>query len=179
MSIKNMLSVLLKEAETYKNQGLLDEARLKYHKALEILKANEQLGNRKALIHIIESKVASLKTNTDTMERPIFKNKSPSESGQLDSIDVISIEIALDAGPGKGQVLEFDVDFQAGNMLSLTIPRKDKSLIVQLKDGALFKKILYYSPIAIFRAAGVVTSCIEINNGPQKGNYCLKIKIVN
>ena len=46
MGIKNLLSVLLKEAETYRNQGLLDESRLKYHKALEILKANEQLGNR-------------------------------------------------------------------------------------------------------------------------------------
>ena len=174
-----MLGVLLKEAETYRNQGLLEEARLKYHKALEILKANEQLGNRKVLIHIIESKVASLKTNTDTMERPIFKNKSPSESGQLDSIDVISIEIALDAGPGKNQVLNFEVDFQVGNMLSIIIPGKNKSLIAQLKDGFFLNDIQYYSPIAIFKGAGVVTSCIEIKNGPKKGDYCLKIKMVN
>ena len=179
MSIKNMLSVLLKEAETYKNQGLLDEARLKYHKALEMILANEQLKNQRALTQIIESKVASLKSDTDTMDLPKFKNQSPLESCEFESIDIISIEIALDAGPGKGQVLEFDVDFQAGNMLSLTIPRKDKPRIAHLKDGILFKNITYYSPIAIFKGAGVVSSCSEINSGPKKGDYCLKIKIVN
>ena len=176
MSIKKMLSVFLKEAETYRIQGLLDEARLKYHKALEILK---ELEDRKALIQIIERKVASLKANADTMELPIFKNRSPSESGRLESIDVISIEIALDAGPGKDRVLDFEVDFQVRNALSIIIPRKNKSIIAQLKDGIFLSNILYYSPIAIFRAAGVVTSCIEIKNGPKKGNYCLKIRIVD
>ena len=179
MSIKNMLSVLLKEAETYKNQGLLDEARLKYHKALEIIQANEQLKNQRALIQIIEIKVASLKSNTDTMELPVFKNQRHSERGQFESIDVISIEITFDAGPGEDQVLDFAVDFQAGNMLSLIIPRKNKSLIAHLKDGILLKNITYYSPIAIFKGAGVVSSCSEINSGPKKGDYCLKIKIVN
>ena len=179
MSIKNMLSVLLKEAETYRIQGLLDESRLKYHKALEILKANAQLGDRKALIQILESKVASLETNTDTMELPIFKNQRHSESGLLESIDVISIEIAFDAGPAKDQVLDFEVDFQVRNMLSIIIPGKNKVLISQLKDGIFLRNILYYSPIAIFRGAGVVDSCIEINNGPKQGDYCLKIRIVD
>ena len=178
MNIKNMLSVLLKEAETYRYQGLLDEARLKYNKALEVIQTNEQLKNRKDLIQIIENKAASLKTNTDTMELPIVKNQSPSESCRLESIGVIAIEITLDAGPSKDQVLDFEVDFQVRNMLSLIIPRKNKALIYQLKDGVFISNILYYSPIAIFRAAGVVNSCIEINNGPKKGNYCLKIRIV-
>ena len=167
MSIKNRLSVLLKEAETYRNQGLLDEARLNYRKAMEIIQANEQLKNRRALTQIIERKVASLKFNTDF------------NSGQLESIGVIAIEITLDAGPGKDQVLDFEVDFQVRNMLSIIIPGKNKVLISQLKDGIFLSNILYYSPIAIFRAAGVVTSCIEIKNGPKKGNYCLKIRIVD
>ena len=179
MSIKNMLSVLLKEAETYRNQGLLDEARLKYQKALEILKANDKLGDRKALIQIIEGKVALLKTSTDTTEQPILKNQTPSESCRLESIDVISIEIALDAGPAKDQVLDFEVDFQANKMLSIIIPSKNKALISQLKDGVFLNNILYYSPIAILKGAGVVTSCLEINNGPKKGDYCLKIRIVD
>ena len=179
MSIKNRLSVLLKEAETYRNQGLLDEAHLKYHKAMEIIQTNEQLKNRRALTQIIERKVASLKSNTDTMEQPIVKNQSPSESCRLESIGVIAIEITLDAGPAKGQVLDFEVEFQANNMLSIVIPRKNKALISEFKDGVFLSNIRYYSPTATFKGAGVVTSCIKINNGPKKGDYCPKIRIVD
>ena len=167
MSIKNMLRVLLKEAETYRNQGLLDEARLNYRKTMEIIQANEQLKNRRALTQIIERKVASLKSNTDL------------NIGRLESIAVISIKITLDAGPTKDQVLDFEVDFQVRNMLSIIIPGKNKSLIAQLKDGVFLNNVRYYSPISIFKGAGVVNSCIEIKNGPKKGNYCLKIRIVD
>ena len=179
MSIKNRLSVLLKEAETYRNQGLLDEARLKYHKAMEVIQTNEQLKNRRALTQIIERKVASLKSNTDTMEQPIVKNQNPSESCRLESIAVIAIEITLDVGPAKDQVLDFEVEFQANNMLSIVISRKNKALISQFKDGIFLNNVRYYSPIAIFKGAGEVDSCIEIKNGPKKGDYCLKLRIVN
>ena len=230
MSFKDQFKIFMQEAEIYKNQGLVEEARLKYQNAKEMIQANEQLGNRDALIQTIESKLANLKSDTDSqsketalpqlppngvfsegnlealkaeieyqlasqgveMELPEIKTnisseaggalsapEDSSEDGQVESIDIISIEIPMDAGPKKGQVLGFDVDFQADNILTIIIPKKDKSQITHLNDGFRLNKIMYYSPIAIFRGDGVVKSCMEINEGPKKGDYCLDIKIVN
>jgi tetratricopeptide (TPR) repeat protein len=296
MSIKDRLKIFLQEAVTYKNQGLLDESRIKYCKALEILKVNQRLGDQKTLIQIIESKMTSSELNTElesteaevteqpyevqelikTMILSSIKNDSEklsfedaitlSKLGQYDIalealkvlvekdlnsfvaakniltchisqqayqaaidqliewtetncfssdqlsslraelkdqlskqgvkiklpkllsqnfstinqtefIDIISIEIPLKTGKGKNQTLELDVDFQANNMLSLIIPRKDKSCIDDLKDGLSLKDITYYSPFAILKGPGKVNSLVEIQNGPKKGDYCLKIKI--
>lgn len=109
----------------------------------------------------------------------MFRNKSHSKRGQYESIDIISIEIAMNTGPGKGLILDFDVDFQARNLLSIIIPRKNKAIIAQLKEGIFLNDILFYSPIAIFKGAGEVNSCIEIEIGPKKGNYCIRIRIVD
>jgi tetratricopeptide (TPR) repeat protein len=97
----------------------------------------------------------------------------------VEFLDITSIGINFDSGPAKGKMVEFDVNFQSGNMLSLIISNKDKELIEDLKAGVKLNNIQYYSPIAIFKGAGIVSSRTQIENGPKRGDFCLDIKIVN
>jgi tetratricopeptide (TPR) repeat protein len=308
MSLKVQIKAILQEAEIYRRQGLLEEARLKYKEATDLIQSNEQLRNRDSLIKAIGSKVASLDSDSDALENetspqlspkaqdlikklfsfsekkdrdeaalegaialakfgqfegaleefktliegdthrlvaaknimrchfalnanetavaqfkewqagdlftpdqlkairasledhlarqgvdlelPEVETPDPAAAGdfgppgegdddQGEFLDITSIGITMEEGPSQGQMVEFDVNFQSGNMLSLIIPSKDEALIAQLQDGVRLDNIQYFSPIAIFRGAGLVASRTQIENGPKKGDFCLDIKIVN
>jgi tetratricopeptide (TPR) repeat protein len=92
-------------------------------------------------------------------------------------LDITSIGITFESGPRKGKMVEFDVNFQSGNMLSLIISKQDQGLIEDLKAGMDLKDIQFYSPIAIFNGSGVVSSKTQIKSGPKQGDYCLDIRI--
>jgi hypothetical protein len=74
-------------------------------------------------------------------------------------------------------MVEFDVNFQSGNMLSLIISKQDEELIEGLKAGMELVDIQFYSPIAIFNGAGIVASKTQIKSGPKQGDHCLDIRI--
>lgn len=108
------------------------------------------------------------------------KGAEKAVEGQLQEdevLDVISIGIIMDSGPKKGELVELDVSFQSGNVISLLIPRKEKELIENFKVGAILNDIQFYSSIALFNASGVIASLAEIKVGPRKGDYNLDIKI--
>ena len=92
-------------------------------------------------------------------------------------LDITSIGITFESGPRKGKMVEFDVNFQSGNMLSLIISKQDQSLIEDLKAGMELRDIQFYSPIAIFNGSGVISSKTQIKSGPKQGDYCLDIRI--
>jgi hypothetical protein len=102
---------------------------------------------------------------------------SADEGSDEEFIDITSIGITLENGPRKGKMVEFDVNFQSGNMLSLIISKQDQSLIEDLKAGMELREIQFYSPIAIFNGSGVVSSKTQIKSGPKQGDFCLDIKI--
>lgn len=115
-------------------------------------------------------------------EAPAVSSEEPIQYEKEESVeflDITSIGINFDSGPAQGKMVEFDVNFQSGNMLSLIISKKDKELIEDLKTDVKLDNIQYYSPIAIFKGAGIVSSRTQIKNGPKKGDFCLDIKIVN
>lgn len=108
------------------------------------------------------------------------KGAEKAVEGQLQEdevLDVISIGIIMDSGPKKGELVELDVSFQSGNVISLLIPRKEKELIENFKVGAILNDIQFYSSIAMFNASGVIASLAEIKVGPRKGDYNLDITI--
>ena len=91
---------------------------------------------------------------------------SADEGNEEEFIDITSIGITLENGPRKGKMIEFDVNFQSGNMLSLIISKQDQALIEDLKAGMELREIQFYSPIAIFNGSGVVSSKTQIKSGP-------------
>jgi tetratricopeptide (TPR) repeat protein len=94
-------------------------------------------------------------------------------------LDISSIGIVFDSGPRKGSIVEYDVSFQSGNMISLIIPSKEKELVDSLSIGHKLENVQYYSPIAMFNGSGLVSSKTEIKSGPKRGDYCLDIKILS
>ncbi|MCG6908264.1 MAG: hypothetical protein LJE63_16800 [Desulfobacteraceae bacterium] len=96
-----------------------------------------------------------------------------------DLIDISSIGITFDSGPQKGQMVEMEVSFQSGNMISLIVSSRDRELIENLKVGFRLNNVQFFSPIAIFRGSGIVLAKTKINSGPKRGDYSLDIKIVN
>lgn len=104
-------------------------------------------------------------------------NVQVAEEPEEEFLDITSIGITFESGPRKGKMVEFDVNFQSGNMLSLIISKQDQSLIEDLKAGMELKDIQFFSPIAIFNGAGVVASKTQIKSGPKQGDYCLDIRI--
>lgn len=99
------------------------------------------------------------------------------EEPEEEFLDITSIGITFDSGPRSGKMVEFDVNFQSGNMLSLIISKQDQGLIEDLKAGMELKEIQFYSPIAIFNGAGIVASKTQIKSGPKQGDHCLDIRI--
>jgi len=89
--------------------------------------------------------------------------------------DITSIVIGLD----KGKVIELDVSFQTGNMINVIISGKEYKRIKNLKVGFKINDIQFFSPIAMFRGSGIVSSITNISSGPKNGNYSLEIKLVD
>jgi tetratricopeptide (TPR) repeat protein len=94
-------------------------------------------------------------------------------------LDITSIGITFTSGTHKGKMVEFDVNFQSGGMLSLIISKKDKGLIDELATGDSLDDIQFYSPIAMFKGTAVVTNKTPIDTGPKQGDFCLDLKITS
>ena len=63
MGLKESIKKALKEAELYKSQGLLNEARGKYEKAASLIENNDQIPNSKALLDSVNKKISALNSD--------------------------------------------------------------------------------------------------------------------
>ena len=125
----------------------------------------------------IDRKFAKVGGEAKTKAETVAEAKP--EKQEEEFIDISSIGIYLDSGPGKGKVVEFDVNFQSGNLLSLIISKRDGTMIEHLEVDTTLDDLQFYSPIAIFNGSGVVAAKSEIKSGPKQGDYCLDIKITS
>ena len=102
---------------------------------------------------------------------------SPVDEDEL--LDISSIGIFMDDGPQQGELVEFDVSFQSGNEVSLLVQSRDKALVEHLAVGTTLKNIEFYSPFAMFKGSGIITSNTKISTGPKRGDYSLDIKVTS
>lgn len=94
-------------------------------------------------------------------------------------LDITSIGITFTNGAQKGKMVEFDVNFQSGDMLSLIISKKDKGLIDDLSEGDHLDDIQFYSPIAMFKGTATIANKTRIDAGPKQGDFCLDLKVTS
>jgi tetratricopeptide (TPR) repeat protein len=133
----------------------------------------------------IEANLPSLLPTEDTAATAGLTEAEPAlevdeaHDNDEEFLDITSIGITFDSGPHQGNMVEFDVNFQSGSMLSLIISKKDLSLIEGLAAGTKLEDIQFFSPIAIFNGSGVVSSKTQIKSGPKQGDFCLDIRIVS
>ena len=111
----------------------------------------------------------------------VFEPAQPKVSGapleEEDIIDINLISMKLQEGPRKGELVEFDITFQAGNTVSFTVPADDEELLEALKPGKRLTGMQCYSMLAVFNGSGVVSGKTRITSGPKRGDYTLDITI--
>ena len=163
-----------------------EEAISQYHQwyAGDLFQANQLEAVRSFLEEILAKRGVDA-----TLPAPIEMIDSPSEASAIEIepqaepeeefLDITSIGITFDAGPRKGKMVEFDVNFQSGNMLSLIISKQEHELIETLEEKMELKEVQFFSPIAIFNGAGIVASKTKIKTGPKQGDFCVDVRIVS
>jgi hypothetical protein len=164
-----------------------DEAVNQYNEwfASDLFQPNQLEAVRSYLVEILDKKgmdvfVPSPSAIEEAQDESISVDDTlADEPTEEEFLDITSIGITFDVGPSKGKMVEFDVNFQSGNMLSLIIDKKDQSLISELTEGMKLKDVQFFSPIAIFNGTGTITSKTQIKSGPKQGDFCLDIKITS
>jgi tetratricopeptide (TPR) repeat protein len=91
--------------------------------------------------------------------------------------EISSVNVHLQKGPHKGDNIEFEVTCQSGNTISVDIPARRKDLADAFNPGLRLPELQCYSPIAVFKASGIVISKTRLSNGQKRGNYQLDISI--
>lgn len=111
------------------------------------------------------------------VSEPVIEGLEVEDDEADEVLDINSIGITIENGPQEGEMVEFNVSFQSGNVISLLISGKDKSLIDVFQPGRKLNDVQYYSPIAIFNGNAMVSAVTEIKTGPRQGDYSVDIKV--
>ena len=139
---------------------------------MDLISQQNHLKIRLFLVEILKIKGIQRELTPVSMEEETVQEPEDEEF-----IDISSIGIYFNSGSAKGKVVEFDVNFQSGNMLSLIISKTDAKTLELIKVGDALKDLQFFSPIAMFNGSGVVSAKSEIKSGPKQGDFCLDIKI--
>ncbi len=94
-------------------------------------------------------------------------------------LDINSVGITLPSGPKKGEMVEIDVSFQSGNVVSLLISSQDKDVLEGFRLGSTIEDVQFFSPIAMFNGTGVVEGKTKIESGPRQGDFSIDIKVIS
>ncbi len=161
--------------------GSIEDAMAQYHhwEKSDVLDEDKKLIIKKYIQETMERKgvLVPFDVSEPKDESPNNTVNEAHDHEDEDIIDITSIGIRFNHGPKKGEHVELDVSFQAGNVLSLIVSSNDKLLIESLKVGVRLDDMDFYSPIAIFKGSGVVETNTRIETGPKRGDYSLDIKI--
>jgi len=115
-----------------------------------------------------------------------IKDKVPELSGDIqasvksqdDFLDISSIKIHFHDGRRHKYAVELDVVYQVGGLTSIVVSSADRALLDSLKLGKTLHDIQCYTPVTVFRGAGMVSRKSVIEKGPRKGNYVIDISMV-
>lgn len=107
----------------------------------------------------------------------VSTGKKKPDMPEDDFLDISSIGITLTDGPEKGRLVELDVNFQRGNVISIIVSKAKEELIASLEAGSVLTDVQFYSPVAVFSGSGTVLEKAEITLGPRRGDYRLDIRI--
>ncbi len=136
MNLIQKIKKLLKKAEIFHSQGLLDEAMGKYNEATELIKSDEQLKSRKKLIHGISEKINALKKDlTKVHEAPKKPEVSTKVQDLIKKMFLFSAErdedtIALDGAIALAKFGQYNKALKEFNELL----KKDSLRVVAAKN---------------------------------------------
>jgi tetratricopeptide (TPR) repeat protein len=97
---------------------------------------------------------------------------------QDDFLDISSIKIHFQDGKRHRYAVELDVIYQVGGLTSIVVSSADRALLDSLKLGKTLHDIQFYTPVTVFRGAGIISRKSLIETGPKKGSYVIDIAMV-
>ncbi len=118
----------------------------------------------------------AIRTDLPEAGPPPAESEGP-DIPEEDFLPISSVSIRMETGPGNGDMVELDVTFQSGNILSVIVPASRKDLLKNLRLGTRVPDLLCYSPGAVFRCGGTIFGKSRIQYGPKRGNYMLDMTI--
>ena len=136
MNLIKKIKILLKEAEIFHSQGLLDEAMVKYNEATELIKNDEQLKSKKKLIHGISEKINAIKKDlTKIHEAPKKPDVSTNVQNLIKKMFLFSAKrdedtIALDGAIALAKFGQYNKALKEFNELL----KKDSLRVVAAKN---------------------------------------------
>lgn len=139
------------------------------------LLSKQQLKNIRAFLQNVLKKKGIQAELPDVVE--VSSETTENVEKQDGLLDISSVGVKLENGPRKGSVVELDVTFQSGNVISVMVSANEKDLVDSFKLGIRLRDIQFYYPTAIFTGSGVVSGKTEIDSGPNQGDYMLDITI--
>jgi tetratricopeptide (TPR) repeat protein len=101
-----------------------------------------------------------------------------SVKSQDDFLDISSIKIHFHDGKRHRYAVELDVIYQVGGLTSIVVSPADRALLDSLRLGKTLHDIQFYTPVTVFRGAGIVSKKSLIDKGPRKGSYLIDIAMV-
>jgi tetratricopeptide (TPR) repeat protein len=105
MDTETLIKSLLKEAELYQSQGLLDEAKEKYNNAARLIQKNEQLENRQELLDTVSEKMSALGSDFDKVQKaPKSRELSPKVQDLIKNLFAFSEDRDADATRLEGAI---------------------------------------------------------------------------
>jgi hypothetical protein len=194
----------IREAVTYRCQGLVSEARIKFEEARKLVMSDLRIRNSASVIARIDREISALNgegchrgemitfdqlpLDTRTRIRQISEHLEsrpeglPSFAGSTDAprmvpADIITIEVTIETASGKSSHFALDVTIQDEDRVSSIIPKKDSSLVAMISVGTRIETVRYLTPNAIVEGTGLVISCSEIKHGPKRGDHGLTLQI--
>jgi len=99
------------------------------------------------------------------------------KASEEDFLDITFLGLTIYKGPLEGRVMEFDVNFQRGNIVSIIVSGKDKDLVDSLTVGDKFPDLECSSAFAVFMASGIITEKMRIDSGSKRGDFRVDLKI--
>jgi len=136
MNIVEKIKALLKEAELYHKQGLLNEAMGKYDNVTKLIQGSEQLKSSQTLVDGVSKKIRALQKDIDKVEQASDSPEVPAEIQDLIkkmfafSSDKDEDEIALDGAIALAKFGQFERALKEFNELI----KKDSLRIVAAKN---------------------------------------------
>jgi hypothetical protein len=92
------MTSLVKEAELYRTQGLLEESKEKYMEVLQLIKQNQQFQNNKKAINVIEDKILGLEKDLAEIDQ---ETEAPELSGKVQDLIIKLFSFSQDKNAGE------------------------------------------------------------------------------
>jgi hypothetical protein len=105
------------------------------------------------------------------------RKPSKAKKDEMLFLEISAISIHLQGGPLQNQTLDFEVQFQSANTVTVHLPSSRKEIADFLTPGTRLEEIQCYSPITVFRSSGTVAGTATIKHGPRQGDFTLDISI--